>query len=46
VQSVGKYSAGCQVIQRSFDFGVLIRACEEQVASRGWHTFSYTLIEE
>jgi len=46
VQSVGKYSAGCQVIQRSFDFDVLINACEEQAKTRGWHTFSYTLIEE
>jgi hypothetical protein len=31
VQTVGKYSAGCQVIQRSSDFDVLINACEKQV---------------
>ena len=46
VLSVGKYSAGCQVIQNINDFDVLINACEKQANQRGWTKFSYTLIEE
>lgn len=46
LQTVGKYSAGCQVIQSPIDYNILIQACEQQARQRGWSTFTYTLIEE
>jgi hypothetical protein len=46
VESVGRYSAGCQVIQKAQDFNLLMQFCKRQKQIRGWNSFSYTLIED
>ena len=43
--SVGKYSAGCTVIQKSGDFDRFIWLCRQQMAhNKRWTNFTYTLI--
>jgi hypothetical protein len=44
-QFIGKYSAGCQVIQRPEDFNAFIRLCRKSAAKYG-PGFSYTLLLE
>lgn len=46
ILNIGKYSAGCQVIQDSNDFDRFMSLCELQVKHGHGETFSYTLIEE
>ena len=41
---VGKYSAGCTVIQRPADFDELVDLCKTQIRRTGYDTFTYTLI--
>lgn len=41
---VGKYSAGCTVLQRPDDFDELIELCKKQIKKTGYDTFTYTLI--
>lgn len=43
---VGRYSAGCQVLQIATDFNKLIKLCEEQENWGQGSTFTYTLLEE
>ena len=44
VDSIGRYSAGCTVIQDPEDFAEFISLCEKQVDLNGWKNFTYTLI--
>jgi len=44
--NVGRYSAGCQVIQNPLHFDKLIDLCEEQENWGQGETFTYTLLEE
>ena len=44
VEEVGRYSAGCTVIQDPRDFEKLIELCHKQVETLGVDTFTYTLI--
>ena len=43
-KKVGKYSAGCTVIQRPEDFDELIDLCKMQIKHTGYDSFTYTLI--
>jgi len=43
--SVDKWSAACQVFANSSDFQSFMDLCRKQVSERGWHRFTYTLIE-
>lgn len=43
---IGKYSAGCQVIQDPKDFDILINACEQSIERGLPNSFTYTLINE
>ena len=44
---VGKYSAGCIVIQSPIDFDKLIELCHKQIEHHPtWTTFSFTLLED
>lgn len=42
---VGAWSAGCQVLQRHDDFGILMALCKRAAAAWG-NLFTYTLLEE
>ena len=42
---VGKWSAGCQVVQNPHEFDVLVKLCEEAAEVHG-NSFTYTLINE
>tara|TARA_R110002012_G_scaffold80469_4_gene204179 strand:- start:697 stop:1266 length:570 start_codon:yes stop_codon:yes gene_type:complete len=42
---VDKWSAGCQVFANESDFNDFMDICKKQVSTRGWKTFTYTLIE-
>lgn len=45
-QRVGKFSAGCTVIQHPADFARLLTLCKmQQIAGLG-HTYTYTLLED
>jgi hypothetical protein len=44
--NIGRYSAGCQVIQSPYDFEKFIDLCESQVEWGFGRTFTYTLLEE
>jgi len=44
--NVGRYSAGCQVIQSPTKFDRFISLCESQVEWGSGETFTYTLLEE
>jgi hypothetical protein len=44
-QEVNKWSAGCQVLQNSYDFDILIAVCEKS-ASIYSNKFTYTLLED
>ena len=48
LETVGRYSAGCQVFRRSKDLDRLIWLCRQQIKTHPtWkETFSYTLLEE
>lgn len=47
VAQIGKYSAGCQVIQSANDFAQLIDLCKMQINYHPtWTSFTYTLMEE
>lgn len=43
---IGKYSAGCQVIQSIDDFNTLIEICERQIEEGIGNSFTYTLFHE
>ena len=43
---IGKYSAGCQVVQSPKDFNRLMELCELQVRNGHGDTFTYTLLNE
>ena len=43
-EEIGRYSAGCTVIQDPEHFAEFISLCEEQVSKNGWSSFTYTLI--
>ena len=43
---IGKYSAGCQVIQDPKDFDFLIGVCEESIKRGFPNSFTYTLLNE
>jgi hypothetical protein len=45
LEEVGKYSAGCQVVQDPNEWNVFINICEEAVKVWG-NSFSYTLLKE
>ena len=42
--TVGRYSAGCQVFKRSADFTEFLALCQQQKRANGWDTFTYTLV--
>ena len=44
--NIGKYSAGCQVIQDPKDFDEFMNLCEKQIKFGHGNSFTYTLIEE
>ena len=46
VDQVGKYSAGCTVIQHPADFARLIVLCKMQQMAGLGHTYTYTLLED
>jgi hypothetical protein len=41
---VGRYSAGCTVIQDPKDFEEFMFLCRQQKLVRGWEKYTYTLI--
>lgn len=43
---VGKYSAACQVTQKSADFDLLMSYVDKQITAGLGNSFTYTLIEE
>lgn len=43
-QKVGKYSAGCTVIQRPDEFDEFLGLCKKQIKKTGFDSFTYTLI--
>jgi len=43
---VDRWSAGCQVLANESDFEEMMRLARLQVATTGYKTFSYTLLEE
>lgn len=43
---IGKYSAGCQVIQNPADFEILLALCRQSVAIGFPNSFTYTLLNE
>jgi len=43
-ETVGKYSAGCQVIADPNEYDIFIGLCRRQVAETGYDRFSYTLL--
>ena len=45
-QNVDKWSAGCQVLADSDDFGFLYALCQRQIALKKGLTFTYTLLTE
>jgi len=44
--NIGKYSAGCQVIQAHKDFDEFMSLCDLQVKHGHGNSFTYTLLEE
>ena len=46
ILNIGRYSAGCQVIQDPNDFDEFMGLCHMQVKKSHGKTFTYTLIEE
>lgn len=42
--TVGRWSAGCQVFKRSADFEEFMSLCRQQKRANGWDTFTYTLV--
>ena len=40
---IGKYSAGCQVFQKSSDFDEFIKLCEKHISNGNGNLFDYTL---
>ena len=44
--NIGKYSAGCQVIQKPKDFEALIGLCRAQINEKHGNAFTYTLLKE
>tara|TARA_R100000329_G_scaffold151333_1_gene147047 strand:- start:5752 stop:6351 length:600 start_codon:yes stop_codon:yes gene_type:complete len=45
LDSVGKYSAGCQVFRRAEDLERLLWLCGMQIKTHNWDTFTYTLLD-
>ena len=45
-EDVGRYSAGCMVIQDRDDFDRLIALAKKQVETLGYKNFSLTLLED
>ena len=43
---VDRWSAGCQVLANESDFDEMMRLARLQVATNGYKSFSYTLLEE
>jgi hypothetical protein len=43
---VDRWSAGCQVLANESDFDEIMRLARLQVATNGYKSFSYTLLEE
>lgn len=43
---VGMWSAGCQVIADPCHFDILLSLCDRQVATLGYDSFTYTLLNE
>ena len=43
---IGKYSAGCQVVQSIDDFKIFIEICERQIEEGIGNSFTYTLLNE
>ena len=43
---IGKWSAGCQVIQDPLHFDFIMALCKKQVSHLGYKTFTYTLLSD
>ena len=43
-ETVGRYSAGCQVIADPREYDIFMSLCRRQVAETGYESFSYTLL--
>ena len=43
---VDRWSAGCQVLANESDFDEMMRLARMQIATLGYESFSYTLLEE
>jgi hypothetical protein len=44
-QSTNKWSAGCTVVQDPTHYDNFIELCRAQINTRGWHSFTYTIID-